>query len=304
MNVVTQKPVKDDFVHYWKMNGLGNDFVIVDLRGHPFGFSVEQIRALSSRKTGLGANLHDMPAGGRVGCDQFITLSATRDDPRTPVMNIWNANGRRAEACGNASRCVADLIMRERKSDHVRLRVGKDTLIARQDPKQPGMISVDMGVPKLEWDQIPLKAPMNTLQLPIEEGPVANPVAVSMGNPHMVFFVDDVDSLNVVELGMELENHDLYPNSANVGFAQVLAPDRIRLRVFERGAGLTPACGTGACAALVAAVRRKLTRRAATMVLDGGELRVAWLESSSHVIMTGPVTREFEGALDLSRLPK
>jgi diaminopimelate epimerase len=165
-----------------------------------------------------------------------------------------------------------------------------------------GQILVDMGPARLDWRDIPLAAPSDTLHLPLAEGPVSDPAACSMGNPHATFFVPDLAGLPIETIGPKLEHAPIFPDRANIGFAQILAPDRIRLRVWERGAGLTLACGSGACATLVNAVRRGLAARRATIIVDGGELLIEWRQDG-HVLMTGPVATAFRGSIDLTAFP-
>lgn len=264
-----------------KMNGLGNDFVVVQHGDEHFDPSSEQARAICDRIDGIG-------------CDQLILLVPTdRADMR---MRIWNADGSEISACGNAARCVAWLLMQANKRGHVRLETNAGILEAFNAPG--GAVTVDMGPPGLEWTDIPLAAPMDTLELDLRvESAKGGPSCVSMGNPHVVFFVDNVDTAPVESLGPWLEKHQRFPEGANVGFAQILTRDRIRLRVWERGVGVTRACGTGACAAVVAAHRRGFTGRRAVIETDGGELVVDWRESDNHVLMNGPVEVEYLGRL-------
>ena len=166
-----------------------------------------------------------------------------------------------------------------------------------------GRIEVDMGAVRLDWQQIPLAGEADTLHVDLSAVGVSDPAAASMGNPHVTFFVDDLDAIDIAAIGPGLENAAVFPERANIGFAQVLSPDRIRLRVWERGAGLTLACGSGACAAMVNAARRGLTGRRATVIADGGELDMAWREDG-HVLMTGPAVLSFRGTLELSALPE
>jgi diaminopimelate epimerase len=214
-------------------------------------------------------------------------------------MRIRNPDGSEAAACGNATRCVADLLARE---------TGRGTQIIRtiagdlRAELRPHGVCVDMGAVRLDWTDIPLARAMDTLHLDLALGPVADPAAASMGNPHATFFVPDLEKLRIAEYGPRLEHHPLFPERANIGFAQILAPDRIRLRVWERGAGLTLACGSGACAALVNAHRRGLAGRSATLIMDGGELRIEW-RADGHVLMTGPVATAFTGCVDLEAYP-
>ena len=264
------------------MHGLGNDFVVVDARGEPFAPDDRVARHIADRHTGIG-------------CDQLIVIEKPRNGRADAFMRIHNADGGEVAACGNATRCVAQLLMTESGLDHVSIETAAGRLEAARADR--GRIAVDMGPARTEWRDIPLARAMDTERLPIELGPLKEPVAVSMGNPHMVFFVDDADAVDLATLGPVLEHNALFPERANVGVATVLAPDRVRLRVWERGAGLTRACGSGACAAIVAAHRRGLSGRRAAVALDGGELSIEWLPNG-HVTMTGPAAIAFTGIMD------
>jgi diaminopimelate epimerase len=273
---------------FLKMHGCGNDFVVFDERAGPLGLSPRRAAAIADRRTG-------------VGCDQFIAIEpAPPGSSADAFMRIRNPDGAEAGACGNATRCVVDLLARATGRRTQVLRTPAGNLASEALPD--GRVCVDMGPALLGWSDIPLARPMDTLHLDLAAGPVADPAAASMGNPHATFFVTDLARLPVAELGPRLEHDALFPERANIGFAQVLAPDRIRLRVWERGAGLTLACGSGACAALVNAHRRGLTGRRATMVVDGGELEIEWRQDG-HVLMTGPVATSFTGEIDLSTYP-
>ena len=271
-----------------KMHGCGNDFVVLDERAGRLGITPTRAAAIADRRTGIG-------------CDQFIVIEPppTHSDADA-FMRIRNPDGSEAGACGNATRCVAHLLAQETDRFTQIIRTTSGDLRAELLPD--GNVRVDMGAARLDWTDIPLDRPMDTLHLDLALGPVADPAAASMGNPHATFFIADVESLPVQELGPRLEHDRLFPERANIGFAQVLAPDRIRLRVWERGAGLTLACGSGACAVVVNANRRGLTGRRATVVVDGGELDIAWREDG-HVLMTGPVTTTFIGEIDLAGFP-
>ena len=273
---------------FLKMHGCGNDFVVFDERAGSLGLTPRRAAAIADRRTG-------------VGCDQFIAIEpAPANSNADAFMRIRNPDGTEAGACGNATRCVVDLLAREtgRRVQVIRTIAGNLPSEALPD----GRVRVDMGPARLDWSDIPLARPMDTLHLDLAVGPVADPAAASMGNPHATFFVDDVARLPVAELGPRLEHDTLFPERANIGFAEVLAPDRIRLRVWERGAGLTLACGSGACAALVNAHRRGLTGRRAIVVVDGGELEIEW-RADGHVLMTGPVATSFIGEIDLAAYP-
>ena len=269
-----------------KMHGLGNDFVIVDGRRDAVALSPAQIVAIGDRHRG-------------VGFDQLIILSSARSDLADVWMVIYNPDGSESGACGNATRCVAWLLMQENGRDQVIIETRAGLLDAER--RGPLSVAVDMGPARLDWRDIPLSQPLDTLHLGIGAGPVQDPVAVNMGNPHAVFFVDDVGAMDLAAIGPGLEHHALFPERCNIEIAQILASDRIRMRVWERGAGITQACGTGACATLVAAARRGLTGRAASVELDGGVLHIEWLPDG-HVLMTGPVAVAFRGDLDSSLL--
>ncbi|HEX5378821.1 MAG TPA: diaminopimelate epimerase, partial [Phenylobacterium sp.] len=215
-------------------------------------------------------------------------------------VRFWNGDGEEVGACGNASRCVGWLLMEASGRDEAVFETRGGLLRATRAGDR--MVSVDMGEPRLRWDEIPIAEEMDTRGVELQVGPIDaphlhTPGCVSMGNPHVVFFVPDAEKAAVREVGSLIEHHPLFPEGVNVGFAEIKARDRIRLRVWERGAGLTKACGTGACAALVAAHRRNLADRKATLELDGGELTIEWRESDNHVIMTGPLEIEFTGTL-------
>ncbi|MGQ9366832.1 diaminopimelate epimerase [Azospirillum sp. ST 5-10] len=266
---------------FLKMHGLGNDFVVVDARTEPFAPAEAGVRAIADRKTG-------------VGCDQFIVVEPPRSADALALMRIRNADGGEVEACGNAARCVAWLLMEETGADHVRF----ETLCGPLEAWRAGpeSVTVDMGPARLEWGEIPLARAVDTLHLPLAQDGVADPVAVNMGNPHCVFFVDDAEAVDVARIGPGLEHHPLFPERTNVEFASVLGRSHIRMRVWERGVGITRACGTGACATLVAAARRGLTARKADVVLDGGTLTIEWTDAG-RVLMTGPVAVAFTGRL-------
>jgi diaminopimelate epimerase len=268
---------------FLKMNGLGNDFVVVEARTEPFSPTADQVRAIASRD-------------GGVGCDQLIAIEPGEGaDAR---VRFWNSDGEEIAACGNGTRCVGWLLMQASGKDQATIETKAGLLRASRAGER--LVSVDMGEPGLDWREIPLASDHDTRALdvalydhPALTGP---PAAVSMGNPHVVFFVADLDAVPVREAGPAIERHPLFPEHVNVGFAQVIDRHRLRLRVWERGAGLTQACGTGACAALVAAARRDLTDRTATVEVDGGELLIEW-RADNHVVMTGPAAVDFAGEL-------
>jgi diaminopimelate epimerase len=270
---------------FLKMHGLGNDFVVIDARSRAIALYDAQARAIADRRRGIG-------------CDQLIVLEKATDGADVR-MRIRNADGGEVEACGNASRCVAALVMEERRTDRAVIDTEGGRIEAHGVPD--GRIAVDMGAARLGWRDIPLARELDTLHVPLQAGPLADAVCTSMGNPHATFFVPRVAEIDLATLGPLLEHDPLFPERANIGVAEVLGPERLRLRVWERGAGITLACGTGACAALVAAHRRGLMPRRAELVLDGGALEIEWREDG-HVIMTGPVATSFAGILEIERL--
>jgi diaminopimelate epimerase len=266
---------------FMKMHGLGNDFVVLDGRAHPMRIDPERARAISDRRLG-------------VGCDQLIVVHPPRDPGAEAFMQILNADGDEVEACGNASRCVADLLMRESGRDGAVIETVYGLLPAER--VEGGLVAVDMGLARARWDEIPLAGETDTDHVDIEVGPFSDGCAVNIGNPHIVFFVDDMDLIAFEEYGPLVEKHPLFPRRVNVEAVQVLARDRLRMRVWERGVGVTRACGSGACASLVAAARRGLSERKAEVILDGGPLVIEWLENG-HVRMAGPVALSFTGEL-------
>jgi diaminopimelate epimerase len=269
-------------VPFRKMHGLGNDFCVLDSRARPLAITPAVAAGIADRHFG-------------VGCDQVIVMEAP--PPGADVfMRIRNPDGSEAEACGNATRCVASLVADETAKDRVIVRTVAGDLPVERLPG--GLWRADMGPARLGWRDVPLARECDTLHLPLALGPVADPAACSMGNPHATFFVDDLAAVPVAAIGPLLETHALFPERANIGFAQVIAPDRIRLAMWERGAGITLACGSGACATIVNAARRGLTGRRADVALPGGTLAMEWREDG-HVLMTGPVATAFTGELDL-----
>jgi len=262
---------------FTKMHGLGNDCVIVDGRAANVRLTAEQVRRLGDRHRGIGF-------------DQLVLIEP--DAEADARLRFLNADGSPSGACGNASRCVAELLGRREAS----LRTDAGLLHATR--LGDGRVRVVMTPPGLDWRDVPLAEPHDTLALPRLHEALPPPVALSMGNPHAVFFVEDLEGLDVAGLGAALERHPIFPERANIGFARELGPERLRLRVFERGAGLTLACGSGACAALVAAVRRGLVRERAEVILDGGSLEIAW-PGEGPVTMTGPTALSFQGTVEI-----
>jgi diaminopimelate epimerase len=274
-----------------KMNGLGNDFVVLDARARALALGPEAVRAIADRKEGIG-------------CDQLIALEPS--DKADVFMRIWNADGSEVEACGNAARCVAAVIATEQGCPQVSIETVDQVLGAAVSGD--GNVTIDMGVPRLAWDEIPLAEPFHdTSRIELQAGPIDAPVlhspgVVNVGNPHALFFVEDTEAIDLVGIGPMLECHPLFPERANISLVQVLSPDHLKVRTWERGAGLTKACGTAACASAVAAVRRDLAGRKATVTLPGGDLVIEWREADGHVLMTGPYELDFEGTLPASLL--
>ncbi len=280
---------------FFKMHGLGNDFVILDARrGKPFAarpVTPALARALGNRRRG-------------VGFDQLIVIRDGAGGAEA-LIEFFNPDGGMSAACGNGTRCVADLLMREARRNEIVLESTHALLPCER--LQNGLVQVDMGPPELDWRKIPLAEASDTVRVDVKLGPIDNPAlwgpaAVNMGNPHCIFFVEDAEAEAVDRLGPMIEHHPMFPERTNVEFATVLKPNRVRLRVWERGAGITEACGSGACATVVAGVRRGLLARRTTVALDGGALEIEWRESDGHVLMTGPTSTVFAGALHPSFL--
>ena len=271
-----------DKVTFTKMHGLGNDFVVLDDRDGRLALGEAEARAIGNRRKG-------------VGFDQLLILEPAQHPDAHIFMRIRNPDGSEAEACGNGTRCAAVRIMDELGTN--RLNVETVAGILETTRAADGLVTVNMGPAKLNWSDIPLAEPRDTLHLDISNGPLMDPVAVNIGNPHMVFFVEDAETIDLGTFGPELENHPLYPERTNVEVVSLLGPDKVRMRVWERSAGITQACGSGACAVSVAANRRGLTGRKVEVILDGGPLIIEWLDNG-RVLMTGPTAISFEGRLD------
>jgi diaminopimelate epimerase len=276
-----------------KMNGLGNEIVVVDLRASSKVFTAEEAAAIAANRASH--------------FDQLMVLHAPATKGTLSFVRIYNADGSEAGACGNGMRCVGWLLAGElgRQDFKVETRAGVlDTLV-----KDETAITVDMGEPKFDWQDIPLaEAFKDTRAIELQIGPIDGPVlhspsVVNVGNPHAVFWVEDVNAYDLARLGPMLENHPIFPERANISLAHVTSPKAIELRTWERGAGLTKACGSAACAAAVCAARKRLTERAVDVALPGGTLNIEW-SADNHIRMTGPVAFEYEGVIDLSTLVK
>ena len=276
---------------FLKMHGLGNDFVVLDARLHALDLTVPRRRAIADRRLG-------------VGCDQLIVLEPPTDAEADVFMRIYNPDGSEAQACGNATRCVASVVMDEHKSDDVTIQTVAGLLESQKVGKGTNglpVISVDMGLVRMDWREIPVAKACDTNHMPVGLGPLQDPVGTNVGNPHATFFVDDLASIPITELGPKLEHDPFFPERVNVGVAQIIGENRLRLSVWERGAGLTLACGSGACAAGVAAARRGLTGRTVDVVVEHGTLTIEWLRDD-HVSMTGGISLAYRGELDRSLL--
>ena len=273
-------------IPFRKMNGLGNDFVVLDARARPLAIGENQARAIADRNTGIG-------------CDQVIVIEPSKVADVT--MRIWNNEGFEVESCGNASRCIADLLFAEKRSDMATIDTKGGFLNARK--AAGGMVTVDNGVPRFDWKEIPLsEAFHDTRHIELQVGPIEAPLihspsVVNVGNPHCIFWVKDLGVVDLAKIGPMLEFHPLFPERANISLARVDARDHITMKVWERGAGLTRACGTAACAAIAAGVRIKAVERKCRVSLPGGDLMMEWREADDHILMTGPVAYEFEGTL-------
>lgn len=267
-----------------KMHGIGNDFVVLDGRVGELTIGAAEARAIADRRSGIG-------------CDQIILLQPPWRAGADALALFFNADGSESSACGNGARCVAALVMQElgRNEVTIETRAGSLNASATLD----GLVSIDMGPARLGWQDVPLASEMDTLNVPTGVAVLDDAVCCSMGNPHATFFVEDADAIDLDRLGPAMETHVLFPERANIGVASLLGPSRLRLRVWERGVGLTLACGSGACAALVAAARRGITGRTAEIVMERGSLTVAWQESG-RVVLTGPVATSFIGMTDTS----
>lgn len=269
--------------NFVKMHGLGNDFVVFDARTDPLALTPEQARFVADRHLGIG-------------CDQIITILPS--DKADAFMRIQNADGSEVSACGNATRCVASLLMGESSSDRATIETRADLLRCELEAVQEELITVDMGEPRFGWREIPLAREADTLSMVFAKGPLEDPACVNVGNPHVVFFVDDARKIDLETWGPRIETDPMFPERINVSIAQVISTDEIRLRVWERGVGITQACGTAACAAAVAAMRRGLTDREIMVRLDGGPLEISWGDDN-RIMMRGPVATSFSGQVML-----
>jgi diaminopimelate epimerase len=279
---------KDAPVLFRKMNGLGNDFVVLDARRAPIKLSSAQVRAIADRKTGIG-------------CDQILIMEKPPADADV-FMRIYNADGGETAACGNGTRCIGRLILDETGKSSIVIATLAGRLAASRGGDEKS-ITVDMGAPRLKWNEIPLAEPFHdtrTIELqlgPIDAPLLHSPSVVNNGVPHAIFFVEDLDCVDLAKAGPLLEHHPIFPEGANISLARVDARDCITVKAWERGAGLTQACGTSACATAVAAMRRRLTDRIVTIHLTGGSLKIEWRKTDDHVLMTGSAEDDGEGII-------
>jgi diaminopimelate epimerase len=273
-------------IAFRKMNGLGNDFVVIDAREHRISISDAQAKAIADRKSGIG-------------CDQLIVME--KSSLADVKMRIWNAEGGEVESCGNASRCIADIVMDENNSDSATIDTKGGFLVGSRAGKL--QVTIDMGKPRFDWDQIPLSEKFaDTRHIELQVGPIDAPLmhspsVVNVGNPHCIFWVKDLDVVNLGRVGPMLENHPMFPERANIEMAKVVARDHVIVNVWERGAGLTKACGTAACAVMAAGHRIKIIDSSARITLPGGDLFMSINAETGHVIMTGPLEYEYDGVL-------
>lgn len=273
-------------LHFRKMNGLGNDFVVFDARSAPVAMTEARARAIADRRSGIG-------------CDQLIVIEPSKRADVT--MRIWNNEGGEVESCGNASRCIADLIFKEKRTTRATIDTKGGFLVAEK--AGDALVTIDNGAPRFDWKDIPLSEKFHdTRHIELQVGPVEAPLihspsVVNVGNPHCIFWVKDLDVVDLSKVGPMLEHHPLFPERANITLARVDAKDHVTIRVWERGAGLTRACGTAACAVMAAGARIRIIGRKATISLPGGDLFMECRESDGHILMTGPVSYDFEGDL-------
>ncbi len=278
---------QDAPVLFRKMNGAGNDFVVLDARAGPLPLNEVSIRAICERKTGLG-------------CEQLLVME--KADDADIFMRIYNADGGETEACGNGTRCIGRLMMDETGKSSVTIATLAGTLRA-SDGGSWDKVTVDMLEPLFAWNDIPLAEPFrDTRAIELQFGPIDapllhSPAVVNMRVPHTIFFVDDLDCVDLGQAGLMLEHHPIFPEGSNISLARVDARDHLTVKTWERGSGLTRACGTGACAAAVCAMRKRMIERRATVTLPGGDLMIEWRERDNHVLMTGPVEMEGDGTV-------
>jgi diaminopimelate epimerase len=274
--------------HFVKMNGLGNEIVILDLRANPVKVASEEAKTLARPEA--------------LPFDQLMVLYPPKRADTRAFVRIYNSDGSEAGACGNGMRCVAALEARESGESTLNFETPAGLIPCRIDDG-PNSITVDMGTPHFHWNEIPLAEEFrDTRAIELQIGPIDKPVlhspsVVNVGNPHAIFWVDDVEAYDLARFGPLLENHPIFRERANISLVKVASPEHLIVKTWERGAGLTRACGSAACAAAVCAARTKRTGRKVRVTLPGGDLRIDWREGDDHILMTGPVEMEFEGTL-------
>ncbi|ESR26074.1 diaminopimelate epimerase [Lutibaculum baratangense] len=279
-------------IPFRKMNGLGNEIAVVDLR-----------QAKARPQAVVGA----LSAKAGLAFDQAMVLLPPKAQGTDAFVEIYNSDGSKAGACGNGTRCIADHVMAATGRDSAVFQTAGGLLVCHRN--EDGSISVDMGAPRFEWHEIPLSERFaDTRFIEFEVGPrgapvMHSPAVVNVGNPHVVFFVNELEAIDLGRIGPMIEYHPMFPERVNVGVAEVVSPERLRLKVWERGAGLTKACGSAACAAAVSAARRRQTGRSVHVELPGGELHILWREDDDHIVMTGPVAHEYDDEVELDATP-
>ena len=261
-----------------KMNGLGNDFIVIDQRVSEFDLSEEQVKLICNRTKGIG-------------CDQLIMIRKSQNN-RDPLIKFFNSDGSEIDACGNGSRCVANFLMKETKSEKINLTTRERTIACEKIDDVT--VSVNMGKPKFKWNEIPLTEDIDPVDInfSIRDLTLKKPFLVNIGNPHIIFFDDEIEKYDVESFGSLIENDSLFPEKINVSFAKLKSDNHIVLNVWERGAGKTNACGTAACATAVAGVEMGLIKNKVTVTLPGGDLEI-YYKSSDNIIMTGPTEINF-----------
>ena len=281
-------------IKFWKMHGLGNDFVILDFRKNVTDLRKDQISLIANRKFGLG-------------CDQLIIIKKGNKFFDVEIL-MYNSDGSETDTCGNGTRCVASILFNEKNNEIYKIKTKAYVVSAWKDKSNKNFISVDLGTIKTQWHEIPLEKEVNTLFLDLNEKDLNLASCLSLGNPHTVFFVKDLHNIDIKKIGKNIENHSLFPDKTNVEFVQILNKKEIIMKVWERGVGITKACGSGACAAVAASIRRGITEDTVEVHLDGGKLKISWINyiknkndfSGGKIIMTGPSTFVAKGKIDNS----
>jgi diaminopimelate epimerase len=271
-----------DRIEFIKMHGCGNDFVIIGGQNNNTALTQDEIQKIANRRTGIG-------------CDQLIIINPSKQ--ADCKLNIYNANGLEAEACGNGSRCVASLLFQQKQSNSATIETKTRIITATKSAN--GSVSVNMGKPKFDWQDIPMANYAEVENIHLGYKTIANPLTVNVGNPHIVFFVENIDEINLEEIGKKFKQDKLFPEGVNVNIAQLEGDKNLALRIWERGVGETLACGTGACATAIGAIKRNLTTSDEVLVkLKGGKLRISWNKDKS-ITMTGDAVTSFKGSINL-----